>query len=152
MTLDAALERITRDWVALTPRTRPNRSFHCLDAYQVDVEPEVGRFARDLTLDRGFYFEVQTRTTEEEASDALARVRYVVQVTVMAALGEVTLPAVIKSLRQDTSQLARAIDVRSTWPTGVLEVETRDTTYNEPDEEAGLASATMELSVFVEED
>jgi hypothetical protein len=34
----------------------------------------------------------------------------------------------------------------------VLEVETRDTTYNEPDEEAGLASATMELSVFVEED
>lgn len=152
MSLDDALDRISKDWVGLTPRTRPNRSFHCLDAYGEGMEPEIGRYARDLSLDRGFYFEVTNRETQEEASDDLARVRYAVAATLVVNLGEVNRPSVIKALRGDMAQLARAVDVRSTWPLGVLEVETRNTEYNEPDEEAGLASATLELSVFVEED
>ncbi len=152
MSLDSALDRVSKDWVALTPRTRPNRAFHALDAYGEVMEPEIGRYARDLSLDRGFYFEVVSRETVEEASDDLARVRYSVAVTLVANLGEVNRTTVIKSLRGDIAQLARAVDVRSSWPAGVLEVETRGTDFNEPDEEAGLASATLELSVFVEED
>lgn len=151
MTLQAALQRIAQDWVALIPATRPHARYHALDgADSLGSDPTA--LGLDLVADRGFMFDVGSRTTIEESADDLVRCQYTVVATLVLSVGEIGHRDASEVLSADIRQLARAVENRMTWPDGVLEVLTESAEINEPEEDSGLASATLELMLFVEED
>ncbi len=151
MTLEAALQRIAQDWVELIPGTRPHARYHALDGSE-SLGSDPTAMGLDLVADRGFMFDVGSRSTIEEAGDDLARCRYMVTATLLLSVGEIGHRDASEVLAADIRQLARAVDVRGTWPDGVLEVLTEDVEINEPEEDSGLASATLALMLFVEEE
>lgn len=151
MTLQAALQRIAQDWLELIPATRPHARYHALDgAESLGSDPTA--LGLDLVADRGFMFDVGSRTTIEESGDDLARCQYAVVATLVESVGEIGHRDASEILAADIRQLARAVDARVTWPAGVLEVLTESAEINEPEEDSGLASATLELLLFVEEE
>lgn len=151
MTLQAALQRIAQDWLELIPATRPHARYHALDgAESLGSDPTA--LGLDLVADRGFMFDVGSRTTIEESGTDLARCQYAVVATLVESVGEIGHRDASEILAADIRQLARAVDARVTWPAGVLEVLTEAAEINEPEEDSGLASATLELLLFVEEE
>jgi len=151
VTLEAALQRIAQDWVELIPGTRPHARYHALDGSE-SLGSDPTAMGLDLVADRGFMFDVGSRVTIEESGADLARVQYAVVATLVESVGEIGHRDASEILAADIRQLARAIDARVTWPDGVLEVLTESAEINEPEEDSGLASATLELLLFVEEE
>jgi hypothetical protein len=72
VTLEAALQRIAQDWVELIPGTRPHARYHALDGSE-SLGSDPTAMGLDLVADRGFLFDVGSRSTIEEAGDDLAR-------------------------------------------------------------------------------
>ena len=152
MTLEACLARIAQDWETLTPSTRIHARYHALDGSEAIYGSDPTSVGLDMVADRGFAFDVGSRTTIEESADDLVRCVYQVVATLIASVGEIGHRDASESLAADIRQLARAVEDRSTWPAGVLEVLTGAAEINEPEDDSGLASATLELMLFVEEE
>lgn len=152
MTLEALLDTIAADWVALVPTTRPEARYHALEGGEALAEPELGSLVSDLHADRGFYFEVASRVPIEEAGETLTRAMYQVTATLLLGILQVGRADVRAVATKEIARLARAVEYRTSWPAGVLEALTGEAGVQAVDEEAGLAAATLQLQCFVEEE
>lgn len=152
MTLAAMLDQIASDWIALVPASRPEARYHALEGGEALAEPELGALVSDLHADRGFYFEVQSRSPIEEVGETLTRAMYQVTATLLLGILQVGRADVRAVATQEIARLARAVEYRTSWPAGTLEVLTGEAGVQAVDDEAGLAAATLQLMCFVEED
>ena len=145
------LDRIAEDWIALQPATRPDVAYHALEGGEAYDDPEAGALVTDLHADRGFFFAVQSRSPVEEAGETLTRARYEVQATLLVGLLAIGRADVRMVLTEEIAALARAVEGRTEWPAGTIEVLTGQAALEVVDEETGLAAATLNLSCYVEE-
>jgi hypothetical protein len=152
VTLEALLDQVAADWIALVPATRPEARYHALEGGEALAEPELGALVSDLHADRGFFFEVASRVPIEEAGETLTRCMYQVTATLVLGVLQVGRADVRTVATQEIARLARAVEYRTSWPAGVLEVLTGEAGVQAIDDEAGLAAATLAMMCFVEED
>ena len=152
MSLQAVLDAIAADWVALVPTTRPEARYHALDGMDAPGDSELGSLVTDLHADRGFSFGERTGAVVQEYGDAVSLVSYQVTATLFLGMLQVGRADVLAVAQDEISRLRRAVDNRANFGAGVREVITTSTTIGIVDEEAGLAAATLQIQCLVEED
>jgi len=152
MSIESVLDQIAADWIDLVPTTRPEARYHALEGGEALAEPELGSLVTDLHADRGFFFDIESRTPVEEIGETITRARYEVRATLVLGLLQVGRADIRSTLSREIGRLARVVEARTSWASGTLEVLTGEAGLDMVDEETGLATATLRLSCFVEED
>lgn len=134
-----AIDQIATDFLALTPPDRTDVTYtHLGDTLEA--------------TDRGFFFEPGNRVVVEEvAGSGVTRCQWDTTATLMLSILADGKTDLREAVTNEMNTFARAVERRSTWPSGVLEVWTGDSAPAGLDQELGLARVNLNLFMLTEE-
>lgn len=139
--LDAVISQIVADIEALVPATRPTLRYYCLDTSLTTREGP--------TSDRGFSF---TLPSAEVVSlrGAVSETKWDFSLVVMLSESSASPHAFRSTVVNEATAIRSAIDARSSWPAGTIQVVTRgfDITVDDETRDVQVAIA---LTVLTEE-
>lgn len=138
----AALDMISDDWEAHAPPDRTTVTYH---------EVEGKRFLDGTSGDRSFHFEgIIRQSPVGQAGPAQSLVDWTVAIKLRLSQGPRSQKALRSAIINEGNLLSRLIELRSTWPSGVKDVETHEVT-SEREGEKGDAILTLNLTARTEE-
>lgn len=134
----AFMGQVVTDWEALTPPTRATITYHSLDNK---------RRLASTAGDRGFAFDLPIRNAViAEAGAAETQVEWLVNANLRLSQGPFSAYELASAVANESNLLLRAIEIRSSWPAGVLEVITEPT---EPERDPDKGDALIKFTFRV---
>jgi hypothetical protein len=143
MSTALVMAQVTEDWVSTSPPSRAHVTYH-----------ELGDRNEALSggsADRGFAWALPDRLEAvSEAGDGTSQVLWALEAQLRLARSGRTQRDLADAVALEQALLLRTVEMRSTWPAGVLAVETGDA-VTDVDETSGDALVSLTLTALVEE-
>ena len=139
--LNALADQIELDWEALTPPSEPNVKYHRVDG-----------FSELTNTDRAFVFDLPIRgePVAEDVAEA-TQVEWELPIRLRLEFNGRNQKVLTQDAILETSLLARSVERRNNWPTGVLEVLTLTFEPDARETEHDDAEYTLTLRALIKE-
>lgn len=138
------MNQIATDWIAETPPTRTTSRYH------EDTRPAAKRRG-NTSADRAFWWDLPMRLAPvAEDGSAATQVDWIIRAHLLLSAAGRGFAALADAVANESNQLLRAVEQRTAWPAGVIEVITEDT-QPDRDAESGDAEVVMTFRVLCSE-